>query len=127
MHDLIDGKHWAIDLLAKTRRRQCDAQAIGFQVRLEIGISEDGVYTGQCPDACGVDAANQRMGVRTADERRLQHSGQVDIVDEPACAAKEIRVFEAPNVLAERLCAQGARPSALSRFAASSAAMTMFW
>ena len=67
-----------------------------------------------------------RVGVRAAHERRLQHAGQMDVVDETALAAKEVGVFQAANVLAERRCAQGARPSALRRFAASSAAMTMF-
>jgi hypothetical protein len=51
----------------------------------------------------------------------------MDVVDETALAAQEVEVFQTANVLAERLCAQGACPSACRRFAASSAAMTMFW
>ncbi len=89
-------------------------------------MSEHRMHTRQRQRRLTVDAADEGVGMRAAHKGRLQHAGKMNVVDETAMAAKEIGVFQAANVFAERLCAQDARPSALNRFAASSAAMTMF-
>ena len=127
MHHLVDRKNRTIDLLAEGRRWQRDNKPIGYEMRLEVTMRKHGVHAGPRQGGGLVDAADGGVWVRAAHKRGVQHGRQMDVVDETALATQEVGIFQTANIFAERFCAQAARPSACRRFAASSAAMTMFW
>ena len=51
----------------------------------------------------GVDGVDPGVGMGAADECRLDHAGQVDIVGEGARAAQQRRVFEPRHARPEHL------------------------
>ena len=61
-------------------------QPLGRQQRRNIGLREHRMHAGQAARSGGVDAADAGVRVRAAHERRLQHSGKFQIVDEAAIA-----------------------------------------
>ena len=56
-----------------------------------------------------VDAANAGVAVGAADESRVQHAGQVHVIDELAAPGEQGRVFEARDPCAEVLRAHAVR------------------
>ncbi len=67
----------------------------------KIGVREDGDHARHAARPRGVDRAHARMGVRRAQEGRVQQTGQGDVVDEAALAAKEARILAPPDGGAE--------------------------
>ena len=49
----------------------------------------------------GVDGDDPRVGVRAPDDRRMEHPGQLDVVEVAALAPQEARVLDAVQALAE--------------------------
>jgi hypothetical protein len=69
-----------------------------------------------------IDSSHFGVRVRAAYERRVQHSGQMEIVDVAAFAAQQLGIFLAPDGSAETGVHQ--TPFRM-RFAAANAASTM--
>ena len=59
------------------------------QHRREIVEREHRVHAGQRQRVARVDSADQRMRMRAAHERGMQHAGQRDVVDEAALAGEQ--------------------------------------
>jgi hypothetical protein len=95
----------------------------------QIGVDEHGVDPGHGQRGALVDAADFRVSVGTAHERRVQHAGKLDVVDVTAFPAEQRGVLLAldgsAKPLARALFAH--RAVSRARFAAISAASTMPW
>ena len=75
--------------------------AVGHH-RRDIVEREHGVDAGQTERRLLVDAADQRVRMRTSHERDVQQAGQRDVVDEAALAAQQRLVLKAGDARADQ-------------------------
>ncbi len=59
------------------------------------------MHAGHRSGQCGIDAANARMRVRTAHERRVEHPGQSDVVNNTTLATQQCGIFDAARAGAD--------------------------
>jgi hypothetical protein len=101
---LADGQH---HLLVEPVERRQPAKARGF----EILAGDDRLDTGHFHSLRGVDALDQRMGVRTARDRRIQHAGEREVVHIAPLSLQEARIFLPLHAVTQRvtffLCVDG--------------------
>ena len=93
-HLLLSEDAW-IDMKPQRGDRQRERDAIAGEHGPQIGIGQDRPNAGQGPGSVGVDALQQPVGDRAADERRVQQVRQVDVVDEPSRAAQQLCILQA--------------------------------
>ena len=101
--------------------------------RFQIRPREHRGHSGQRPRSRDIDREHTSVSQRRAHERSVQHPGQLDVVDVPACAGKDARVLRTldagAGVALSRNCCHGcslAQPSRL-RSAASRTPSMMLW
>ena len=63
--------------------------------RLQVRSGEHRDHSGQRPCRRDIDRQHTSMSHRRAHERGVQHAGQLDVVDIPACAGQDARVLRA--------------------------------
>ncbi len=67
----------------------------------DVLARDHGDHAGQLLGGLGADREDLRVGVRAADDRRVRHAGQLDVVDVAALAAQEAGILDAVDALAE--------------------------
>ena len=73
----------------------------GIRELRDVGPREHRHHAGQTPSGVDVDAADQRMGVRAAHERGVQHVGHGDVVDVATRAGEQARVLDPSHLRAD--------------------------
>jgi hypothetical protein len=120
MADAVGGQHLAHegpDLRALERgdERLHDAH--------KVGAGDHRVDALERQRPAGVDCGDAGVRVRAPDERRVQHAGKVDVVDEAAASREQPRVLDAqeaaPDVTRLLVLRGHAEPSAAARTAAT--------
>ena len=115
-----------VNLFDRRIRHQQRDPLIAHRFR-QIAVRHDGVDARQRQRAGFVDAADSGMGMRAAQHHRVQHAGQLDVVDIAAVAGEQRRVLLAQDSRAEPLGPHvQALPSRNTR-AACKVAATMDW
>ena len=126
MADLVLGERNLGSLVeddARDRRRRHEQRA-GLPVIAEVVGHVDGDYAGAPQRRRNVDLQNSRMRNLAAQERRMQHSRQLDVVDEQRLTGEKPAVLVAFDRLAEGT--GGHAVSSASFAAADITASTMF-
>ena len=134
MTDLILRQHIRHDVLRHMRVRHA-VHAHIVEALGQVGQGIDRMHAGYGLGHAFVDAVDLRVRLVAAHERRMQHVGQVEIVDEAAFAGQQRRIFQPLDGLADLRLARNileigdriAHERAPARIfcAASSAASTM--
>jgi hypothetical protein len=110
---------------AQRRMRHKQRQRLAAHRLGQFGKRQYGVHAGKRRRRRLLDAAHAGMRMRAAHEGRVQHAGQMDVVDELALAAQQRRILLARSRGAEAVRVH--RPASWMRFAAVSAASTIPW
>ena len=116
MADLVLREDLPIQDMAVGRARQRGDQPAGGEMRGELGMAQHRLHPRHRRRRRGVDACDFGMGEGAADEARVQHPRQMDVVDEPPGAAQQRRVLK-PLDLACRSARRSALPPPLGHHA----------
>ena len=92
--DLVPRERELRDALLQHRRRIELRQALVPVRRREICQRQHGAHAGKRPGRSRLDGLDARVCVRAPHEGGVQHSWQVDVVDEPRVAGEQALVFE---------------------------------
>ena len=103
-HRLADEAHLARrehegrDVLRQRRRRKTQRHAQPHAGLLQVRGCEDRCHLAR---GAGIDIADQRMCMRAAHERRMQHAGQLDVGGVAPGAAQQARILDATRARAD--------------------------
>src|SRR5262249_54857423 len=98
---LISGKRIGIDVESDRARRQGEGDAGTSEVLWQLRIREDPGAAGMSKGRGRVKMIEARVCVRTAEERSMQHAGQLEVVDETALPTQQRLVLDALDSLSE--------------------------
>ena len=107
--------------------RQRGDQTPGGEMRGEVGMGQHRRHARHGLCRLRVDAGDFGMRERAPDEAGVQHSGQVDVVDEAPCAAQQRRVLEPRDRLADQRAGQLPRPRSVTTRSNAARVSSLTW
>ena len=127
MANLVLRQDLPIQDMAVRGARQRGDQPPGGEMRRDLGMAQHRFHPRHRRRRRHVDACDFGMGEGAADEARVQHPRQIDIVHEPPGAAQQRRILKPLDRLADQGAAQLCRPRSVTTRSNAARVSSLTW